>query len=70
MAIKLVMQEWPEGVTVLRELYLVRMQGEGIVKQVQTCFSRREAEDLARCLNRNIGAGTADVLGPYLVQGE
>jgi len=70
MAIKLVMVEVPESVTVLREVFLVRMQGEGIVKQVQLCFTRREAEELKDCLNRNIGRGTAVVIGPFLAQGE
>ncbi len=66
---KIVMQEWPKDITVLREVYLVRMDVEGMVKQAQLCFTRKEATDLMRCLNRTI-PNSATVLGPYLAQGE
>ncbi len=69
MSVKIVMQEWPEGITVLREVYIVRMDGDGMVKQAQLCFTREEATKLAGCLNR-VMPGSATVLGPYLAQGE
>lgn len=69
MSLKIVMQEIPEELTVVHEVFVVRMKGEGIVTQGQLCFSRREATKLAECLNRTM-PGTATVLGPFIAQGE
>ena len=64
---KLRFEEWPETGDVT-ELWLTKLEGEGVITQACFAFSRADAEEKAAVFN-NESPGIASVVGPFSIQG-
>jgi hypothetical protein len=61
----LIFNDWPEEHDVT-EVWLTKIEGEGMITQASLDFDRRSAEEKAAALNEGIPA-LATVLGPFVL---